>query len=65
MNEDYIQAQREDLESKRNTSDHFYDYEYVDYSNLQLEKTEKSLRHILVDLREKGLTEKEIIKKLQ
>lgn len=65
MNEDYIQAQREDLESKRNILDHFYDYEYVDYSNEQPEKIEKSLQHILTDLRTKGLSDEDIIKKLR
>lgn len=64
INEAYVEAQRTDISSRQNLFDHYYDFEYVDYSDEECPEVTKSLRHVLADLRESGLTDEEIIKRL-
>ena len=64
MNDSYINATREDLEEKKNILNNNYEYNYIDFSNEHNIEHKKSIRHIINDLLEKGVSEEEIIDKL-
>lgn len=64
LNDDYVDATLEDFASMRNMFNENYSYEYIDYSDEPIQKCKKSIRHIIHELLDSGLTEDEIIKKL-
>lgn len=64
MNDAYIEATRTDLSAMRNLMNDHYEFNYLDYSEEETHDYRKSLRHVLNELYESGMTEEDIIKKL-
>ena len=65
LNPDYITATKKELSKKHNLLNSSYDFTFLDYSKEIRRTPPKSLRHIIKELLSLGISEKDIINKLE